>query len=104
MKRLCKILSPAILMFCLICWMRGGKDILTGLYIVFPIMYIAIGAVCADFAKELLPCTLLTSAAFLIPVNLWFRMGSCMDLALLYIALSCTSHWLKTKIQHRRAK
>ena len=104
MKRLCKIVFPGILMVCLICWMRGGKDILTGLYIVFPIMYIAMGAVCADFAKELLPCMLLTSAAFLIPVNLWFRMGSCIEMALFYIALGCISHWRKTRIQRRRAK
>jgi len=104
MNRLCKILFPGILMFCLIFCMRGGKDILTGLYIIFPIMYIAMGIICAGFTKELLPGMLLTSVAFLIPINLWFHMGSCIDLALIYIALSCISFAVKASTRKRRAK
>lgn len=103
MKRIGKILLPGVLMVLLIYNLRGGKDILTGLYIVFPLLYIAMGRICADFARELLPCTLLTSIAFLIPINHWFHMGSCIDLALIYSALSIISFLLKTRIRKHRS-
>lgn len=104
MKRILKILLPGAIMVSLVFCMRGGKDILTGLYIVFPILYIAAGVVCSGFTRELLPCLLLTSIAFLIPVNCWFHMGSCVDLTLIYIALGCISHWFKARMLNRRTK
>ena len=104
MKRLLKTTLPGALMLLLICFMRSGKDILTGIYILFPILYIAAGAVCSGFAQEFLPCMLLTSVAFIVPINAWFRMGSCLDLLLIYIALAFISRAVQVKFNKRRSK
>ena len=86
----------------LIYLMQGGKDILAGLFLLFPLMYIVMGIICTDLKKELLIVLILLSAAFLIPVNLLFHMGSCIDLALIYNALSIISYLIKRKIKSNR--
>ena len=72
MKRILKIIVPSVLMLVLVYLMRGGKDILDGIYIVFPIMYILIGIICSYPIKELLICLILTSVAFIIPINILY--------------------------------
>ena len=104
MKRALKIIIPSVLMLVLIYLMRGGKDILAGLFIVFPLMYIAMGIVCSSFLKELLISLLLTSVAFIVPINLWFNMGSGIDLVLIYIALACVSFLIKKLIMKKTKK
>ena len=45
MKRIIKIIIPCIVMFSLIYLWRDGKDILNGLFVVFPIMYMLLGLI-----------------------------------------------------------
>jgi len=99
MKKIIKIISPSVLMLLLIILWRDGKDILNGLYVAFPIMYIIVGIVCSDLKKELLISLILLSITFLIPINLWFHMGSCIDLVIIYNALSVISYLIKSKIK-----
>ena len=99
MKKIIKIISPSVLMLLLIILWGDGKDILNGLYIAFPIMYIILGIVCSDLKKELLISLILLSITFLIPINLWFHMGSCIDLVIIYNALSVISYLIKSKIK-----
>ena len=99
MKKIIKIISPSLLMLLLIILWRDGKDILNGLYVAFPIMYIILGIVCSDLKKELLISLILLSITFLIPINLWFHMGSCIDLVIIYNALSVISYLIKSKIK-----
>lgn len=99
MKKILKIILPSILMLILVYLMRGGKDILCGLYFAFPIMYVLLGIIYSNFKKELIISMLLTSIAFLIPINLWFNMGNCVDCVLIYNILSCISFGLKKKIK-----
>ena len=99
MKKIIKIISPSVLMLLLIILWRDGKDILNGLYVAFPIMYIILGIVCSDLKKELLISLILLSITFLIPINLWFHMGSCIDLVIIYNALSVISYLIKSKIK-----
>ena len=66
-------------------------DILVGLYFIFPIMYILMGLLYSNFKKELLISMLLTSLAFIIPINLCFNMGTCIEWVLIYNILSCIS-------------
>ena len=54
MKRIMKIVIPSILMLLLIFLWKDGNDILNGLYVIFPLMYISLGIVCSNFKKELL--------------------------------------------------
>ena len=102
MKRILKILLPSILMLVLIYLMQDGKDILAGLFLLFPLMYILQGIICSDLKKELLISLALLSVAFLIPVNLLFHMGSCLDLAFIYNALSVVAYLIKRKIKSNR--
>ena len=103
MKRILNTLCPAVLTVLLIYLMRGGKDILLGLYFVFPAMYVLIGLIHSKQKADFFLCLLFTSMAFLIPVNAWFHMGTCIDLAVIYIALACISWWTKKKIAKKRA-
>ena len=97
MKRIIKIIAPSILMLLLIYIWKDDKDILNGLYIAFPIMYIILGIICSNRKKELLLTLILLSITFLIPINLWFNMGTCIDLVIIYNILSIFSYLIKKK-------
>ena len=86
-------------MIMLIFLWRDGKDILNGIYIAFPIMYIALGIISSDLKKELLISLILLSISFLIPINLMFNMGTCIDLVIIYTLLSIISYLIKRKIK-----
>jgi hypothetical protein len=98
MKKIIKIIIPCIIMFSLIYLWRDGKDILNGLFVAFPIMYILLGLISSD-KKELLICLIALSIIFLIPINIWFNMGNCIDLVIIYNILACVSYLIKTKIK-----
>ena len=99
-----KITIPPILVLSLIFILRGGVDILAGLLVFFPIIYILTGIICADWKTELIPFILLADCAFLIPVNLCFNMGACIEYAIAYTALSVISYLIKQKIKTSNKK
>ena len=99
MKRIIKIVIPSILMLLLIFLWKDGKDILNGLYVIFPLMYILLGIVCYNLKKELLVSLIFLSITFLIPINLWFHMGTCIDLVIIYNTLSVISYLIKRRIK-----
>lgn len=101
MKKIIKIIAPSILMFLLIYLWRDDKDILNGIYIAFPLMYIILGLICSNLKKELLISLLLLSISFLIPINLWFHMGTCIDLVIIYNVLSGVSYMIKKNIKKK---
>ena len=98
MKQITKIILPSVLMLFLIYLWRNGKDILNGIYIVFPLMYIILGLICSN-KKEILISSVLVSISFLIPINLWFRMGNCIDLVIIYNTLSSICYLIKIKLR-----
>lgn len=100
MKRIIKIIFPSLLMLMLIFLWRNGKDILNGIYVAFPLMYIVIGIISSDFKKELLISLILISITFLVLINLMFNMGACIDLVIIYTILSCISYFIKRKIKN----
>jgi len=99
MKKNIKIIFPSILMLMLIFLWRDGKDILNGIYIAFPLMYIVLGIINSDLKKELLISLILLSISFLTLINLMFNMGTCIDLVIIYNILSFISYFIKTKIK-----
>lgn len=101
MKKILKIIIPSMLMLLLIYIWRDGKDILNGLYIAFPLMYIILGIICSNMKKELLLSLVLLSITFLIPINLCFNMGTCIELVIIYNILSILSYLIKKKICKR---
>lgn len=100
-KRALKTICPAVLMTLLIYLMRDGKDILEGLYFVFPAMYVLIGLIHSKQKADFFLCLLFTSMAFLIPVNAWFHMGTCIDLVVIYNVVALGSCWIKKKLEKR---
>lgn len=103
MKKNFKIIILSILMllliYLLIYLLRSGKDILTGIYIVFPIIYIMVGILCSELLVELIISLFLLSVSFLIPINLMFNMGNCIDLVIIYNILSGISFLVKNKVK-----
>ncbi|MBQ3020697.1 MAG: hypothetical protein IJD92_00555 [Bacilli bacterium] len=102
MKRVFKIIIPSILMILLIYLWKDSKDILNGIYIVFPLIYMILGLICFDFKFELLISLILLSISFLIPINLMFNMGNCIDLMIIYNILSIITFLIKIKIKHKK--
>lgn len=102
MKKNIKIIVPSIIMFLLIYLWRDGKDILNGLYIVFPIMYILLGLIYSDLIKELVVTLIVMSICFLILINLWFHMGTCFDLVIIYNILSYISYLIRKKVIYKK--
>ena len=98
MKRIIKIIIPSVVMGLLIYLWREGKDILNGIYIIFPLIYIILGLICSNFKRELLINLIILSISFLVPINLWFHMGTCFDLVIFYNILSCVSYLIKKKL------
>jgi len=103
MKKIIKIIILCIVMFSLIYLWRDGKDILNGLFVAFPIMYILLGLISKN-KKELLICLVSLSITFLIPINLWFHMGFCIDYVILYCILGYISYLIKNKITRKLYK
>ena len=99
MKKIIKVFFPSVIMLMLIFLWRDGKDILNGIYIAFPIIYILLGVISSDIKSELLISLILISITFLIPINLMFNMGTCIDLVIIYTILSCISYFIKRKIK-----
>lgn len=98
MKRILKIIIPSILLFLLIYLGKHNKDlILTGIYILFPIIYIINGLISKK--KDLIISLILLSITFLIPINLWFNMGNCIVLIIIYNIISIISYFIKSKIK-----
>lgn len=101
MKKIIKIIFPSILMLFLIFLWRDGKDILNGIYILFPIIYIS-NSLIYSHIKELILSLILLAISFLIPINLWFHMGSCVGLLIFYSILSGISFFIKKLIENRK--
>jgi len=99
MKRVLKIIIPSTLILLLIYLWRNGKDILNGIYMIFPLIYIILGLLCSNFKRELLISLIVLSISFLIPINLWFHMGNCIDLVIIYNVLSCISYLIKKNLK-----
>lgn len=100
MKKILKIIIPSVLMLLLIYLWRDGKDILNGIYIVFPLMYIILGWIYSN-KKEVLIGLILLSISFFIPINLYFNMGNCIDLIIIYNILSIVIYLIKAKLKSR---
>lgn len=80
---------------------RADKNILIGLFLLFPIIFIVQGLLYSDFKKELLIGFILSSIAFIIPVNLFYNMGNCIECLIIYNLLGVISYCLKNKITYR---
>ena len=82
--------------------MQGGKNILDGIYIIFPVVYIAI--VLMNEKWDVLVSLVLTSIAFIIPINLLYNMGSCIDLLVIYNVIAGITYLIRVVIRKKKDK
>lgn len=101
MKKTISILLPSLIILLSVILLRNDKNILIGIYFIFPIIFIAQGLIYTDLKKELIIGLVLSSIAFIIPINLLYNMGSCIQLLLVYIVLSILSFFVKKKVNCR---
>jgi len=103
MKRILSIILPSNIILAITLWGRADKNILVGLFLLFPIIFIIQGIMYSDFKKELLIGFTLSSIAFIVPINLGFHMGSCIELLIIYNILGIVSFLVKKKISSRHS-
>lgn len=101
-RRILRIVLPAIFIALLVCAMQGGKNILDGIYIIFPVVYIAI--VLMNEKWDVLVSLVLTSIAFIIPINLLYNMGSCIDLLVIYNVIAGITYLIRGVIRKKKDK
>ena len=103
LRKITQIL-PHIFVFAFVILNREGKDILAGIFVLFPLLYIFLGARCNDLKTELIPSFIALTLTFLIPINLLYNMGNCLDLALIYNILGIISFHTCKAIKNRRRR
>lgn len=101
MKKNLFIILPSVIIFTISFLSRADKNILMGLFLLFPIIFIMQGLIYSDFKRELLIGFILSSIGFIIPINLFYNMGSCIEFLVIYNILGFISYFIKNKITCR---
>ena len=101
-RRILRMVLPAIFIALLVCAMQGGKNILDGIYIIFPVVYIA--TVLMNEKGDVLVSLVLPSIAFIIPINLLYNMGSCIDLLVIYNVIAGITYLIRVVIRKKKDK
>lgn len=97
-KKFLSIILPSIIILAITFLSRADKNILLGLFLLFPITFIIQGLIYSDFKKDLIIGFILSSMAFIIPVNIWYNIGDCIKPLVIYNILGVVSYFLKKKI------
>ena len=101
---LVKLLLPPILIGILMFALRGGKNILDGIYIIFPLIFLLQGIFCTDKIIRGAIGLALSETVFLVLVNILYKMGTCIDLALIYLAIAILAYAVKTIVKRKLKK
>lgn len=103
MKKILSIILPSLIIVSFMLLNRDGKGILLGIYLLFPITFIVQGLLHYNPKKDLALGFILSSLAFIIPINLFFKMGSCIELLLVYIILGFISFKIKERLFNKHS-
>lgn len=98
MKKILSIVLPSMIIIAITLWSRAEKNILVGLFLLFPIIFVIQGIMYSNFKNELIIGFILSSIAFIVPINLLYNMGNCIDLLIVYNMLGIGSFLVKNKI------
>ena len=101
MKKMLSIILPSIIIIAIALIGMYSKSILIGLYLLFPIIFIMQGAMYSSFNKELIIGFILSSIAFIAPINLLYKMGSCIEILVVYNILGFISYVIKSKVVYK---
>lgn len=101
MKKILSIIVPSLIIFIITYLSRADKNILIGLFLLFPVIFVIQGAMYSNLKEELLVGLILSSISFIIPINLFYNMGSCIGFMIIYNLLGIVSYCIKNKIIYR---
>lgn len=104
MKKLLSIIAPSIIIYLVVLSVLPNKGILLGLYLIVPLIFIIQGIMYSNIKRELIIGFTLSSLSFLISINLFYSMGSCIDLVVFYNVLGIISFLGKNIIKNRKLK
>ena len=104
MKKLLSIIAPSIIIYLVVLSGIPNKGILLGLYLIVPLIFIIQGIMYSNIKRELIIGFTLSSLSFLISINLFYSMGSCIELAVFYNVLGIISFLGKNIIKNRKLK
>ncbi|MGL5415053.1 MAG: hypothetical protein ACRDAU_05290 [Clostridium sp.] len=93
-----KKILPGIIIFIITVLSRADKYILVGLFLVFPIIFIMQGLMYSDLKKDIIQGFIISSIGFIVPVNLLYNMGSCVEFLIIYNVLGIISYCIKNKV------
>lgn len=100
MKNLFSVIFPSIVIFIFI-WIDSmfpeSKYILLGIYLLFPLMFIIQGYICLKLKRNLILGFLLSSIAIILPISIWYNMGSVITPVIIYILLGTLPFFLFNK-------
>ncbi|MCC0647210.1 hypothetical protein [Clostridioides sp. ZZV15-6598] len=103
MKKILSIILPSMIILAITLWGRAEKNILVGLFLLFPIIFIIQGVMYSNSKNELLIGFTLSSITFIVPINLLYNTGNCIDLLIVYNMLGIGSFLVKKKISSRHS-
>ncbi|MGO0861697.1 hypothetical protein ACTPEN_18825, partial [Clostridioides difficile] len=69
MKKILSIILPSMIILAITLWGRAEKNILVGLFLLFPIIFIIQGVMYSNSKNELLIGFTLSSITFIVPIN-----------------------------------
>lgn len=100
MKNLFSVIFPSIVIFIFILidsMFPESKYILLGIYLLFPLIFIIQGYICSKLKGSLILGFLLSSIAIILPISIWYNMGSMITPVIIYILLGTLSFFLFNK-------
>lgn len=101
MKKVLSIIVPSLIIFVINLLSRADKNILIGLFLLFPLIFVVQGVMYSNLKEELLIGLILSSIAFIVPINLFYNMGNCIGLMIVYDLLGTASYFVKCKINNK---
>lgn len=109
MKKILSIIFPCILISTLIYVDRFVASetsgyILVWIYFMFPLIFIIQGLVCSNSLKSMTIGFLLSSISVILPISMWYKMGSMIVPVIIYLLLGLIVAHLKNNIHKRKNK
>ena len=99
---LVRVLSMPVIVFALILYLRHFGDILTGVYILFPLCFIAQGVFLSKKIPHLVLAYILASTIILILTNMWYNVADTIGGVVTYLILGFIVYIIKKIILKQR--
>lgn len=103
MRKVLPIILPAVLIALFSYLVRhGDKDLLIGIYLLFPNAFIIQGKLCSDSTKNLIIGLFLSAIGVLMPISIWYHVADMIPITILYTLFGIGSFILSRKVHMRK--